>query len=639
MMQRFNNGGMRVVFLGALGALGAIGPMAIADVTTIVSSSPTANGAFGRSVAGIPDVNGDTIADVIVGGPSENDPENLIGGQAHVYSGFTGELIRQHVGDPQPGNLFGAAVCGIGDINSDGRGDYLIGSPNANSLGLMASGSVKVYSGSNGFLIRSHAMPSATELAFFGTAVCALGDLNGDGRAEYIISAPGAGTGGRVYVYNGATGALIRTHLSPTSGVSGFGSALGAVPDVNNDGIGDYVIGAPYGTPSGSPTNAGRAYIYSGASGSLLKTLTSSNPVTDGKFGTSAVGIEDVNGDGRGDVAVGAPGESIGGALQAGRVYVFSGSSGALLKQLEAGIPTSKAALGTSVAAVDDRNGDGRQDLLVGAPADTAPGTVFMFSGQSGAFLTQLQSPVAAGGDSFGYCVATVPDANADGRSDYIIGAYRADPSGGGLHDGRAFLYRELANDACSASSAIPTIHEGVTFFSNIGAIGLGFGSTCTGFGFEADVWFDYVPACTGLATITTCVETNLHFDTRLAVYGGCSYSPASGLCDLSTLLACSNDGCGVAGGGSKVTVDVQSGHCYRIRIGGNFGAEGTGFLSIACASSCLGDINGNGTVDAADLAILLGAWGLAGQAADLDGSGIVDAADLAMLLGAWGEC
>lgn len=188
-------------------------------------------------------------------------------------------------------------------------------------------------------------------------------------------------------------------------------------------------------------------------------------------------------------------------------------------------------------------------------------------------------------------------------------------------------------NDECATSTVITSAS---TPFTTLGATTSlpTLPSSCNeanGTSLVNDVWFLYIPDCTGNATVSTCGAAS--FNTRLAVYtGGCPFvgvNPA----------ACNDDGAGCATGTSSLTVAVTSGLPLYIRIGG-VSQTGTGTLSVSCAPAqapCPADRNGDRTVDATDLAQVLGAWGGAGG--DIDGNGTTDASDLAVILGAWGAC
>jgi len=191
-------------------------------------------------------------------------------------------------------------------------------------------------------------------------------------------------------------------------------------------------------------------------------------------------------------------------------------------------------------------------------------------------------------------------------------------------------------NDECI--SATPIV-SGAFPFNTGGATNSAptIAASCTdgaGSAINKDLWFRYVADCTGTATISTCGAAS--FDTRIVVYNAFSCPTAT-----STVLACNDDasGCGTA---SSLTLNVTQDSLYLVRIGSKSNVGGAGTLNITCApaAQCPADINGSGTVDASDLAAVLGAWGTcSGCAADVNGSGTVDASDLAAVLGGWGVC
>ncbi|MBL9148906.1 MAG: hypothetical protein JNM94_09460 [Phycisphaerae bacterium] len=152
----------------------------------------------------------------------------------------------------------------------------------------------------------------------------------------------------------------------------------------------------------------------------------------------------------------------------------------------------------------------------------------------------------------------------------------------------------------------------------------------------KKDVWWYYVAPCDGTLEISTCNSAS--FDTRLAVYStgtGCPFTNGA------AVIACSDNdtGCGLT---STLTVPCTTSTVFLIRLGGNgtANAGGAGTLNLICTPNtppCPGDLNDDGTVNGADLGILLGGWGNA--AGDLDGNGTTDGSDLGILLGAWGAC
>ena len=195
------------------------------------------------------------------------------------------------------------------------------------------------------------------------------------------------------------------------------------------------------------------------------------------------------------------------------------------------------------------------------------------------------------------------------------------------------------SNDDCvSATPVLP----GTYAFDTTGATNsaLAIAASCTdgaGVTLNKDVWYRYVPECSGSATISTCGLAA--FDTRIVVYSAGVNCPTA----ASTVIACNDDGAGCTALTSTVTFDVTDVGQYYVRIGSKANVGGGGSVSFSCTPSappCPADLDGSGTVDASDLAVVLGAWGpCSGCAGDIDGSGSVDASDLAVILGSWGAC
>ncbi|MFM7133712.1 MAG: dockerin type I repeat-containing protein, partial [Planctomycetota bacterium] len=183
-------------------------------------------------------------------------------------------------------------------------------------------------------------------------------------------------------------------------------------------------------------------------------------------------------------------------------------------------------------------------------------------------------------------------------------------------------------NDACAGATPL---QAGPNLVSNFGAGGAML-FPCGAGTLHNDVWYTYTATTSGDTTVSTCNTAN--FDTMIGVYTG---SCATGL----SLVACNDDTafCGLT---SRVTFSAQCGTVYRIALGGySTTAAGSGTLTVTPGSTscCPGDLNGDGTRNAQDLAALLGAWGSSNPAADLNSDGIVNAQDLAALLGGWGPC
>ncbi len=277
-----------------------------------------------------------------------------------------------------------------------------------------------------------------------GAAVAGAGDVDGDGYSDVIVGAPSfSGTffgEGAVFVYLGSAGGLSTTAAwSATGGADSarFGTAVSTAGDVDGDGFSDILVGAPLGAPlSAAPVaNASFVALYSGSAAGLSATpawtYTAGVAGPPLGLGHSLATAGDVNADGYSDVIVGARDFSNGEALE-GAVWVFHGSA--------AGLPATPswsyesdvagARLGWSVASAGDVNGDGFDDVALGAPeadVDQADdGAVFVFLGSASGLGTGGPDATIDGSIAsarLGECVASAGDVDRDGFADLLVGA------------------------------------------------------------------------------------------------------------------------------------------------------------------------------------------------------------------------
>jgi hypothetical protein len=315
-------------------------------------------------------------------------------------------------------------------------------------------------------------------------ALVGLGDLNGDGHGDFAIGAPrGAGNGsfGMVTIRSGFDGSLLNQWVSGFTydyfgaaiacagdvnadgvndlivGASGsqsksafvysgsdfsllhhiheqpgdifFGEAVGAAGDVNQDGFDDFIVGAP-GSTYWSSTFVGAVYVFSGVDGSLLRSY--SGPHARSRFGCSVAAMQDLNGDGYPEMVIGADHMEIAGMQNAGAASLHSGKDGALIEQWHG--PNQEYFFATEVGDAGDMNGDGVHDIVIGSPEanprnSISSGSVSVFSGSDGTLLHQWDGQRMK--ERLGYSVAGLGDINQDGFDDLGIGL----PDSGWIYD------------------------------------------------------------------------------------------------------------------------------------------------------------------------------------------------------------
>jgi hypothetical protein len=605
--------------------LGSSAGLSNTPSTVLTDPNTTSTGdAFGSSVAGAGDVNGDGYADVIVGAYGAATTTNAAAtynGRAYLYLGSAAGLVSTASAtllDPNTtntGDYFGISVAGAGDVNGDGYADVLVAAycaataPNAAATG---NGRVYLYLGSGTGLSNTPSAvlvdPNTTSTNdYFGSSVAGAGDVNGDGYADVIVGAPGAATttnaaitnNGRAYLYLGSADALLtipttfRNDPNTTSTGDAFGSSVAGAGDVNGDGYADVIVGA-YGaatTTNAAATYNGRAYLYLGSAAGLVSTASATlldpNTTNTGDyFGISVAGAGDVNGDGYADVLVGAycaATTTNAPAAYNGRAYLYLGSSTGLdstpsLVLTNPNTTNTGDAFGISVAGAGDVNGDGYADVVVGAykaatttnaPA-TNNGRAYFYLGSSTG-LANTPSAVlvdpntTSTTDYFGFSVAGAGDVNGDGYADVIVGAYGAatTTNATATYNGRAYLY--LGSAAGLPSTASATLLDPNT--TNTGDY---FGISVAGAGdVNGDGYADVIVGAYNAATTTNAVATS---NGRAYLYLG----SAAGLPSTA----------------SAVLVDPNT-----TNTGDYFGGRVAG----------AGDVNGDGYAD-----VIVGAYGAA---------------------------
>jgi hypothetical protein len=306
---------------------------------------------LGIGVEAAGDVNGDGIPDVTASAPGIE--------KAFVYSGKDGTVLLTVTGE-SAGENFGKQVSGTGDVDRDGYADIIVGAPAANAN----AGAAYIFSGKTGKLLFKL---KGSAGARFGSAVT--GWASGK-RMLIVVGAPGAGPvhKGVTYVFN-ALDSLPAFSLTADS----TGGALGAMfvsiaGDANHDGVPEVFVSDWPNNARGRST--GRVYLLSGADGKVLLTLTGET-AGDG-FGTSASKAGDIDGDGYADLAIGAW-QHASKAISGGKIYLYSGKDGHLIRTWTGQVPGET--LGFDAVGIGDVDGDGRNDLLVTSAYSSVAGS------------------------------------------------------------------------------------------------------------------------------------------------------------------------------------------------------------------------------------------------------------------------
>lgn len=336
----------------------------------------------------------------------------------------------------------------IHDFDGDGLSDVLGGAP--------ASSTVRLYRGRSpvGGAPAADTTFAAAPAIGLGAAVFAAGDVNGDGFADLAI-----GTATDLLIYHGRLGGFgasmtLAAADTTIAGVSPSASTVAMAGDVDRDGYADVVIADPA---------MGRVLLHRGGPTGVSTTGTPLADTAPG-FGASVAGGCDVNGDGFGDVIVGATDAA----------FVIFGAAAGLDASTLTSLPLgpSAAGFGASVACAGDVNGDGYPDVIVGAPGDDA---AFVYHGSAaGAFaapngvLRKVPGPppgVMPGQpgtrhlDAFGSVVAAAGDVNADGFCDVIVVAPDLYMDYEGFL-GSAFVFHGSASGLPTTSVDSSTAHQ-----------------------------------------------------------------------------------------------------------------------------------------------------------------------------------
>ncbi len=329
---------------------------------------------YGLALAALPDMDGDGLGDFVVGAP-RNDWRATDAGSAYLHSGADGSLINVFRGELANGN-FGDRIAHVGDLDHDGVADFAISASN-DWTAASGSGAVYVYSGATNELHLTLLGPPRS--AAFGAGLAGLGDVDGDGTPDLLVGAPYDSIAGDRFgsasVRSGVDGHELQFFTGPEP-VAIFGASVAGAGDLDGDGLADFAIAAP--NEDAGVADVGRVYVYSGADGHVLFDV--SGKTGQQKMGGVTVNVGDVNGDGFDDLVLSDNSDTL--AVDAGAGNLISGRTGRLLYRYDGlGAGDSCGIAGP----LGDVNGDGRPDVAIGAPgadvAGSGSGTLFAYSG------------------------------------------------------------------------------------------------------------------------------------------------------------------------------------------------------------------------------------------------------------------
>ena len=387
---------------------------------------------YGNSVSSAGDVNGDGYDDIIIGAPY-NDGIAANAGRAYIYYGGlnVNTIADITLSGESAMNYFGYSVSSAGDVNGDGYSDVIIG-----AYAYSNTGRAYIYYGGAGMNnIADVIMTGDSAGIYFGISVSDAGDVNGDGYCDVIVGADSYGSNytGKAYIFYG--GASMNNNADVTLkgeiSHSHFGNSVSDAGDLNGDGYGDVIVGAyEYNTFTG------RAYVFFGGtdmdnSADLTFTGESANLY----FGVSVSSAGDVNGDGYADIIIGAPPYN----SYSGKALIYFG--GINMNNTADVLLTGPAAnyqFGVSVSSAGDVNGDGYGDVIIGANSYSGyTGKAFIFYGGTAMNSTADFTVTGETANSyFGTSAASAGDVNGDGYTDVIVGAF-----GYSSNTGKAYLY------------------------------------------------------------------------------------------------------------------------------------------------------------------------------------------------------
>jgi len=374
------------------------------------------------------------------------------------------------------GDNFGSSIVDIGDLDGDGVNDLAVGAGKDDEGGTNRGAVHIMYMNTDGSVDSTVEINDSTtngpDLANndqFGFGITNIGDLNGDGVNDLIVGAngddEGGGARGAVHIMfmntDGSVDSTVEINSSTTNGPTltnsdWFGGAVANIGDLDGDGVNDLAVGTT-GDDEGGDLRGAVHIMFMNTDGSVDSTVeinssTANGPtLTNGDhFGKSVENIGDLNNDGVNDLAIGAHQDDDGGTDRGAVHILYMNTDGSVDSTVEINDSTTNGpelededAFGRSVANIGDLDGDGVNDLIVGADKDNAGGAnrgtihiIHMNTDGSVKSTVEINNETTNGPsmrdqDFFGFAVANIGDLDGNGINDLAVGAYGDDGGAG----------------------------------------------------------------------------------------------------------------------------------------------------------------------------------------------------------------
>jgi len=400
------------------------GPPGFAETTNFTNAK--ANYMLGEDVSDAGDVNGDGYEDILVSCSPQSTGLNLLG---YVYLYFGGQNVNISADIILVSNVmddyFGYSISDAGDINGDGFADVIVGAPMDSAGGGAFYGKSYIYFGGPKMNVPNVTL-TGVRGDFFGGSVSTAGDVNGDGYDDVIVGADGGGgaSGQKAYIYFGGPNMDNSYDVLLNGSHNNFGFSVSGDGDLNGDGHDDVIVGAP--TDSTAGQMAGAVFVYYG--GNKMNTtpdIKLYGEAANDWFGSSVSIAGDVNGDGVDEIVVGAPYSSQGGN-NAGRAYIFYGGKVNSSADVIFTGESAQDQLGYSVSNAGDVDNDGYDDVIIGAPYyNSGDGRAYVHLGKES--MDNDADAVFTGSlgslELLGISVSRAGDINDDRCDELIIGA------------------------------------------------------------------------------------------------------------------------------------------------------------------------------------------------------------------------